>query len=177
MDAAVPMDAKNAPTGTWKTAGARGFPQASTRIVVNPERRSEKRLTHKNPDTPLAADPAPSPIKNPQSISDRQSRIGNQSAIHNLNQQSAIRRSALRNHQSAIGLPPRPIRILAPFILVLGGITDTRRLTACLQNEDDAPLRPAADMRADVVCLTHAPFIRARGRLLPAERLACRRVR
>lgn len=27
MDAAVPMDAQNAPTGTWKTARERGFPQ------------------------------------------------------------------------------------------------------------------------------------------------------
>jgi hypothetical protein len=27
MDAAVPMDAKNAPTGTWKTAGEPCFPQ------------------------------------------------------------------------------------------------------------------------------------------------------
>jgi len=42
-------------------------------------------------------------ISNPQSISSPQSSIHNQSAIPNSNQQSSIRRSAFRSHQSAIG--------------------------------------------------------------------------
>lgn len=59
MDAAVPMDAKNAPTGTWKTAQIAVSHSAHThhRVVDHDEERRTQafnRLTHEIPDTPGA---------------------------------------------------------------------------------------------------------------------------
>ena len=45
MDAAVPVDAQNAPTGTWKTA------QNAVFHIVHTHHRLTS-PTHKNPDTP-----------------------------------------------------------------------------------------------------------------------------
>jgi hypothetical protein len=57
MDAAVPADAENAPTGTWKTAQNAVSHSAHTHyLLVSGERRASEtsvtRLTHRNPDTP-----------------------------------------------------------------------------------------------------------------------------
>jgi hypothetical protein len=58
MDAAVPMDAQNAPTGTWKTAQNAVSHSAHTHhsLVAGERRRASEtsviRLTHRNPDTP-----------------------------------------------------------------------------------------------------------------------------
>src|SRR6187549_523598 len=51
MDAAVPMDAKNAPTGTWKTAENTVSHSAHTHRRHWTE-DSEERLTHEIPDSP-----------------------------------------------------------------------------------------------------------------------------
>jgi hypothetical protein len=101
MDAAVPMDAKNAPTETWKTAGERGFPQASTRIVVSLARRSDKRLTHKIPDTPQSAMRNQSAIRNQSAVRNRRSTTNQQSPIPISNHQSVDPHSAVTSPQSS----------------------------------------------------------------------------
>jgi hypothetical protein len=60
MDAAVPMDAQNAPTGTWKTAQNAVSHSAHTHHRVfwkkkeqERELRRQPRLTHEIPDTPM----------------------------------------------------------------------------------------------------------------------------
>jgi hypothetical protein len=56
MDAAVPVDAKNAPTGTWKTAKTAVSHTAHTHHRYTGEQRQKNRafnrLTHEIPDTP-----------------------------------------------------------------------------------------------------------------------------
>jgi len=52
MDAAVSVDAQNAPTGTWKTAQNAVSHSAHTHHR-RLGRKTEERLTHKNSDTPL----------------------------------------------------------------------------------------------------------------------------
>jgi hypothetical protein len=64
MDAAVPVDAKNAPTGTWKTAKTAVSHTAHTHHRYTGEQRQKNRafnrLTHEIPDTPsMSAKPAP----------------------------------------------------------------------------------------------------------------------
>ena len=57
MDAAVPADAQNAPTGTWKTAQSAVSHSAHTLHCVQEEPRPElttsTRFTHEIPDTPI----------------------------------------------------------------------------------------------------------------------------
>ena len=55
MDAAVAVDAKNAPTATWKTAQRRGFPQRPHASSTGRQRKKKEqerstRLTHKIPE-------------------------------------------------------------------------------------------------------------------------------
>ena len=47
VDADVPVDAQNAPTGTWKTADS--FPQAPTPVILS-QRKNEERTTQSAED-------------------------------------------------------------------------------------------------------------------------------
>src|SRR3954471_4135655 len=54
LDAAVAMDAKNAPTATWKTAQNAVSHSAHTHDRYL-DKRSEQRLTHEIPDSPVSS--------------------------------------------------------------------------------------------------------------------------
>jgi hypothetical protein len=55
VDPAVPVDAKSASTGTWKTAQTAVFHSAHPHHLCQ-DTREKTRLTHKKTDTPIGDD-------------------------------------------------------------------------------------------------------------------------